>query len=364
MPASPPTPVLRRARYDPIAWGRIVDAHPSAEVYHSPAWLDYLGRTQGAVPVVARVELGDRPVGHFIGATTRRFGLRLLGSPMSGWGTQVMGFLLDEPVEPVALLAALRRFAYQTLGCVYVELGDRRLTAETIEGSGFVAHPGHTMMVDLSGSEDDILKRMNASSRYYARRGARNGLVAEIATGMEFADEYYDQLVDVFHTSGLVPTYPVARVRELITTLEPTGQLLLMRLVGPDGERIGTTLSIGRNERAVLWGAAFYRQYSRLYPVEPLQWAAMRYWREQGARWYDLSGTHSSKSKFTRYEERLDRFHHTRFPVLEHGRSAARRLFYTRQRLSGRIATWRSAAADAPAITGPSGGSDAATAGE
>jgi CelD/BcsL family acetyltransferase involved in cellulose biosynthesis len=327
---------LRRMPYDDADWGRVVNAHADAEVYHGPEWLSYLGASQGAEPVVAQVLEGDQLRGHFVGAIVRRWGLRVLGSPLSGWGTQVMGFLIDDDLDRRRALEAARTFAYRDLGCAHIELGDRKIGATDVAGTPFGLVPGETLVVDLTGSESDVLGQMHPRTRTYARRAAKTGLRAEVATGAAFADEYYDQLLDVFHSSGLVPTYGRERVRQLIEALEPSGQVVMVRLRAADGTPVATTIGIGRNERAVMWGAAFYRDHASLHPVEPLQWEAMRAWRERGIAKYDLSGNFPSKAKFGRIVEPLHRVHHSRYPILEHGRTAVRSLFYARQRLAGR----------------------------
>lgn len=329
---------LRRIPYEETAWGSIVDSYPQAEVYHSPAWIGYLVAAHEVVPVTAELTEGDQVVGHFVGATVRRFGLRVLGSPLQGWGTQAMGFLLSEGVDMSAASKALLEFAYGELRCVHVELGDRVMASGDVTASPFRAERLQSAIVDLSGSEDDVLAQMSKSTRYYARRAARNGLVMEEAAGPGFADEYYEQLVDVFRSKGLVPTYDVQRVRQLIDALAPSGQLLLVRVRAPDGSKVGTNISLGRNGRAVLWGAAFYRSFAKLNPVEPLQYESIRLWQARGALLYDMAGDSPSKSRFSKTVKPLYRLRHSRFGFFEYGRNAVKTAFYARQRLAGRRA--------------------------
>lgn len=328
---------LHRIPWDPSVWSDVLSDYPDAEVYHSPEWLEYLAVTQGAKPVIAEVRQGGACVGHFVGATVRRFGLSILGSPLAGWGTQMMGFMLHEGVDRRAAMRSLLPFAYDGLGCVHVDVGDRHLTPDDMAETPYVGRSAVIPVVDLSGSEEAVLAQMRSRTRTYTRRAAKHGLRTEIATGKGFAKEYYEQLVDVFRSSGLTPTYGLDRVRHLVRILEPSGQLAMIRIVDADGNRIGTSLTIGRNGRATLWGLAFYRKYAGLHPVEPLQWATMRYWRERGFHLYDLAGDHRSKAKFSSSDETLVRFNSSRYPILDHGRRAVRDAFYARQRLVGRI---------------------------
>ena len=208
-------------------WERM-DAFPDRVLFQTRAWLDFLAATQGAEPVVAAVAEDGEDVGYFTGAIIRRFGIRILGSPFPGWTTESMGFNLREGVDRRAAAAALIPFAW-TLRCAHVELKDRRLAAPDVGAIGFASEPTLTFEMDVSDDESAILGRMSSACRRALRRGVKVGVTVEQAAGTAFADEYHAQLVEVFGRQSLVPTYGVERVRTLISCLEPTGRLLLLR---------------------------------------------------------------------------------------------------------------------------------------
>jgi CelD/BcsL family acetyltransferase involved in cellulose biosynthesis len=330
--------VLKRIAYDPVAWDAIAAAHPEAEVFHGAAWLDYLAATQGAEPVIAVVRDAGRPVGYFVGGIVRRYGVRILGSPLRGWATMHMGFLLEEGIDRRAAADALTRFAFDDLGCLHVELGDRWMTREQMADSGYAVESGQTFVVDLASPEEEILSRMRSTTRNYVRQAGRKGLRAEPVTDISFADEYYAQLTEVFARQGLTPTYTVTRVRELIRTVRPGDGLLLMRVRAPDGDSLATAITVGRNDTAVLWGAAFNRAHADCHPNELLHWEAMRYWRSKGILRYDMGGGGDYKAKYGGVEMPTYRFHRSRYRVLRLGRSAIRRMVRVRQVVVGRLA--------------------------
>ncbi len=329
---------LHRIPYDRAAWESTVATHPEAEVFHGAAWLDYLQATQGAEPVIAEVRDGDRPVGHFVGGIVRRYGIRILGSPLSGWGTERMGFLLEEGADRLAAAEALLPFAFGELGCLHVELADRWLSREQMADSGYAVESGRTFVVDLAPPEEEILRRMRSTTRNYIRQAHRRGLLSERASEISFADEYHVQLTDVFVRQGLTPTYPAARVRELIRIVEPAGGLLLMRVRAPGGASLATAIVVGRNHTAVLWGAAFDRAHADSHPNEFLHWEAMRYWRSKGILSYDMGGGGDYKAKYGGVEVPTYKFHRSRYRLLRLGRSAIRRLVRARQVGVGRLA--------------------------
>lgn len=336
--AQPSGVTIHRIVYDPVPWDAIVARHPEAEVFHGSGWLDYLQATQGAEPVIAEVRDSGRPVGYFVGGIVRRYGVRILGSPLRGWATMHMGFLLEPGFDRRAAAGALPGFAFRKLGCVHIELADKGLGPEQMAGSAYVIEVGRTFVVDLTQSEEAILAGMRSTTRNYIRQASRKGLTAEVATDDAFADEYYLQLIEVFARQGLSTTYSVDRVRKLIEALEPSAGVLRMRVRSPEGRSIATAITVGRNDTAVLWGAAFERAYANLHPNELLHWEEMRYWRSKGMAHYDMGGGGDYKAKFGGVEVPSYWLHQSRFRIFRLGRSAVRRVFRLRQIAKGRLA--------------------------
>jgi CelD/BcsL family acetyltransferase involved in cellulose biosynthesis len=330
---------LERIPYDADAWDAIVAAHPEAEVFHGAPWFDFLSATQGAEPVVAVVQMGGRPVGYFAGAIVQRYGIRILGSPLRGWSTQCMGFLLEDGVDRRAAAEALPQLAFGELGCLHVELADRHLTGPQMEGASYEREPGTTLHIDLTGSEEEILNRFRKTSRWEIRRALRIGLQTEIAADEAFVDEYYGFLLETFHRQGLAPTYGPDRVRSLIDALRSTGQLVLLRVRAPDGRVLATSLSVGRGRTAVLWGIAFDRSERELHPVDLLWWDTIRAWRAAGAERFDVGGGGNYKAKYGGFALETVHLHRSRWPVLNVARSTVRGLVRTRQRVARKRST-------------------------
>jgi CelD/BcsL family acetyltransferase involved in cellulose biosynthesis len=327
--------VITRLPYDPGAWDAVVEQYPDAEVFQGSPWLAFLAASQGAEPVVAVLRDGDEVVGHFVGAIVRRLGVRILGSPLRGWGTPSMGFLLRPGVDRRAAAEALITFAFDDLRCLHVELVDRWLTVEEMVGSDYEVETGQTSIVDLQPSEDLILHQMRRTTRQEIGKALRQGLRPEVATDDGFADEFYAYLHAVFARQGLSPTYGVERVRTLIRELLPSGQLLLLRIRSEDGAAIATGIVLGGRRTAVAWGMAYDRTNDTFHPIELLWWESMRYWRARGAIRYDLGGGGGYKAKYGGMETQTVSFHRSRYAGLGYGRSAMRRLVALRQVITG-----------------------------
>jgi hypothetical protein len=299
-----------------------MDAFADRVVFQTREWLRFLERTQGAQPVVATVLDGHERVGYFTGLVIRRFGIRILGSPFPGWTTESMGFNLVDGVDRRAAATALVQFAFRTLRCAHLELKDRRLQTDDLRG--FASEPTRTFEVDLSDDEDAIFGRMSSACRRAVRRGSKVGVRVEQATGTAFADEYYEQLVQVFARQSLVPPYGVDRVRALIECLAPTGRLLLVRARSAEGLPIATGIFPAWNGTAYFWGGASVREHQVLRPNEAIFWFAMRYWRERGMIALDLGGGGEYKRRYGPREVRLPFFRRSRVPGLSLARALAK----------------------------------------
>jgi CelD/BcsL family acetyltransferase involved in cellulose biosynthesis len=288
---------LERVPFDRCACQRI-DSFRDRVIFQTREWVDFVSRTQDAEPVIAAVKSDRETVGYFTGLIVRRLRVRILGSPFPGWTTSSMGFNLAAGVSRRAAAEALVRFAFGPLRCMHLELKDRHLRLEDLAGLGFKHTPNVTFEVDLTGEEEEIMARMSSACRRAIRKGRNVGVRIEEVSDDDFADEYHAQLREVFARQGLTPTYDAVRVRELIRCVGPTGRLLLLRAIAPDGERIATGIFPAMNGTAYFWGGASRRSHQILRPNEAIFWYAMRYWRTRGMTRMDLGGGGDYKRKY------------------------------------------------------------------
>lgn len=316
---------LRRLDLDDCDWERM-DELPDRRVFQTREWLEFLVRTQYGEPVVAEVLDRRDVVGYFTGMVVKRYGVRILGSPFPGWTTGPMGFNLSEGTSRAAALEALPRFAFGQLRCLHLEIMDRHLSADDAGGLGFRREPFPTFEIDLTREEDEIFAGMRSGARRAIRKSEKVGVEVEEASGEEFADEYYDQLTDVFAKQSLTPTYDVERVRELVRCIHPSGRLLLLRALSPDGEPSATGIFPAMNGTAYFWGGASWRSQQIHRPNEAIFWYAMRYWKKRGVKVLDLGGGGEYKRKFGVSDLTVPFFRKSRFAGLMSLRDIAERV--------------------------------------
>ena len=209
-------------------------------IYHTDEWLRFVAESQGATPVRAELSEQGRVVGETCGLVVSKLGMKIFGSPLPGWTTMYMGFVLEPGVPRWEALEALRSFAFDELGCVHLEVVDRHLSARCAPRPNMIREYVESFETDLTRSEDQLFGAMEGACRRCIRKAEKSGVTVEEAHDDAFADDYYLQLTDVFGKQRLVPTYGVERVRALIRCLSRDGQVLLLRARDPEGKCIAT----------------------------------------------------------------------------------------------------------------------------
>jgi len=325
---------LHRIDLNRVPW-EALDRFADRTVFQSHAWLQFVAEAQDATPVVAELRDGSDLVGYFSGATFSKFGLRVLGSSFPGWTTPYIGFNLKPEVSRPSALAALEKFAWDDLRVLHLEVSDPNFMPEDGANLGFNTEYYVSYRTDLTRTEDELFNAMESACRRCIRKAEKSGVMIEEAHDAAFADEYYEQLKDVFAKQGLVPTYPVERVRSLIKHLEPTGRILLLRARDSEGRCIGTGIFPGYNQIAEFWGNASLRAYQNLRPNEAIHWYAMRSWKQRGVAIYDWGGEGTYKEKYGCVVHRVPWFTKSRYEFLQVLRDEARSMFARKQKLMG-----------------------------
>ncbi|XVV10323.1 GNAT family N-acetyltransferase [Actinoplanes sp. CA-131856] len=308
-------------------------------IFHTRPWLRFVAEAQGATPVLAVAEDGHETVGHFTGLMSRRFGLRILGSPMAGWTTSYAGFLLRPGASRRAALEALMPFAFDDLGCAHLEIRDRHLTVDDLPGLGLQWDTAPTAVISLAPSEDELFAAMASACRRNIRKAAKSGIVIEEvpAGDPSFAAEFYDQLRDVFAKQNLVPTYPIDRVRSLMSCVGPSGNLLLLRARDAGGRCTATAILPWHHRTMYFWGGASYRADQLSRPNEALIWHALRWARARGLTEFDFVGGNAYKAKYGTVEVPVPWARRSRSPLVAGLRDAAKQGFALKQRAVARL---------------------------
>ncbi len=259
----------------PAAWEQFLAAYPQAHVLQTPAW--------GAL----KADFGWRTLHVVAGAAGAQVLLRRLPLGMS------VAYLPKGPVgDPAAwpdlwprLDALCRRSR-----ALFLKVEPDVWQGQAARPPGFSdsdedIQPARTLVVDLSGSEDDVLGRMKQKTRYNIRLAMKKDIVAAPSSD-----------IDAFHRMMLVTgardgfaVHSRAYYQRAYDLFHPTGTCELL-LAAYQGQPVAAVMVFRRGERAwYLYGASTGEQRERM-PTYLLQWEAMRWARQGGCRFYDLWG--------------------------------------------------------------------------
>ena len=319
--------------FDAVDWS-VLDRFADRTVFQTREWIQFIRQSQNATPVIAELREGREVAGYFTGLTFTRLGIKILGSSFPGWTTPYIGFNLRPGASRAMALAAVEEMAWSNLKCLHMEVSDLYFTIE--DGPpGFAREFYISYRTDLTKSEEELFEGMDSACRRCIRKAEKSGVTIEEAHDLAFADEYYQQLIDVFAKQRLVPTYTVDRVRALIKHLEPAGRILLLRARDSDGNCIASGIFPGFNKIAEFWGNASFRSSQNLRPNELIHWYAMRYWKRRGIEIYDWGGEGKYKEKYGCAPHRVPWFTKSRFEMISKLRDEAKKMFNRKQKFLG-----------------------------
>ncbi len=303
-------------------------------IFCTKEWLAFVAKDSGAEPLILRIQREEEFVGYFTGLSMTKCGVRIVASPFRGWSTCFMGFDMIDPAEKLEILPSLLEYLFSVQKCIYFEMIDRDISVEESKTKGFRANIVSTLELDITREEDEIFKGFKTDARNFIRQFARRGAVLEKAEADGvFAKEYYDQLRDVFAKQGLVPTYGLKKVENLLDTMGPTGRLLCLRVKDPEGNSIATSIFLGYDKKFFFWGGASYRGSQCYRPNEAMIWRAIQYWKKEGCQIFDMVGVREYKKKFGPEEKQYAKITVAKYPILIALRDLAEKLFFLMLRI-------------------------------
>jgi lipid II:glycine glycyltransferase (peptidoglycan interpeptide bridge formation enzyme) len=266
-------------------WDAFVAAHPHGHLLQTAAWGDLKAAFGWRAQPVLAGEAGalvlfkPLPLGFSIGYVPR--------GPLADWNDEaglaalVRGLdaacrvnravLLklepDLPESPAAS-AALRRVGL-------------RPSAHTVQ-------PRRTLVLDLAGSEADVLARMKPKTRYNIGLAARKGVTARPAQGPADLDAFAGLLAATSARDKFAVHAP-AYYRRAYDLFNPAGRCELFLAEYQGQPLAGVTAFVHGCQAWYLYGASSDAERPRMAPYLA-QWEAMRWARARGATSYDLWG--------------------------------------------------------------------------
>jgi peptidoglycan pentaglycine glycine transferase (the first glycine) len=266
-------------------WDAFASAHPQAHILQTGAW----GRLKASFGWRAR-PIRSGPAGGLLLLRRLAPGLSLgyvPRGPLADWtdATALAG-LRDEMDRACRAERAI---------CLKWEPGlpDAAECAAALERLGFrrsphPVQPRRTLVVDLRGSEAEVLGRMKQKTRYNIGLASKKGVKARPASGPADLQAFAGLMAETAARDRFgahAPDY----YRRAYELFNPAGQCELL-LAEFEGQALAAVMAFALGGRAwYFYGASSDRERSRMAPYLA-QWEAMRWARAQGARSYDLWG--------------------------------------------------------------------------
>ncbi len=317
---------------------REFNSFANKSVLTTKTWIEFIAEDSKAQPYILRITAGGKLVGFFTSLIVKKAGFKIVGSPFPGWSTPYMGLDLVDASEKTSVLKELIPYVMKDTKCAYFTACDRDFNIDELQQLAKELHMvignGGTLELSIDGDDNALYKNMKADCRNFIKQFERRGAVIEQAEpNDEFAEEYYQQLLDVFAKQNLVPTYTVDKVKCLLKHLSKSNSVLCLRVKDPEGNSIATSIFPAYNKKMFFWGGASLRPYQHFRPNEYMIYTAMKYWRDRGCTEFDMVGIRPYKKKFGSWEVYYPSVTVSKYRILIPLKTMAAKLYY----LSGNI---------------------------
>lgn len=324
---------FKRIDFDQLSEVKFND-FPSKTVLTTKDWIKFVEEDSRVTPYILEVYKDEEFCGYFSALCTKKFFFKIVGSPFPGWSTLFMGFdLLNDEIEREGILPDLVKFIKSDTKCHYIQISDRAFSFDRLEelrkSTKCYIESFETLELSIDGDDAFFFKNMKTDCRNFIRQFERRGATLEYAEpNDEFAEEFFEQLKDVFAKQNLIPTYTAEKVKCLLKHLAKNDMVLCLRVRDPEGKSIATSIFPGYNKKMFFWGGASYRAYQHYRPNEYMIYSAMRYWRDRGCAEFDMQGNRSYKKKFGSWEVNIPIVIFPKYRFLVLFKRAASSLYY------------------------------------
>ncbi len=259
------------------SWEAFLKEHPEAHILQTDAWGELKSRFGWQAE---RVRSGD--AGALVLFRRLPMGFTLAYIPKGPLGPWLRDLLpaLDE-------LCRRRRCLLLKVEPDSTESPD---LAHELRSHGFMSsphtiQPRRTLVVDLRGTEEEVLARMRQKARYNIRLAARKGVEVHPWADLQAFARLMQQTAARDGFGVHAPDY----YRAAYDLFKPSGQCELF-VAEYQGQALAALMVFARGARAwYFYGASTIQERNRM-PTYLLQWEAMRWARRRGCSEYDLWG--------------------------------------------------------------------------
>lgn len=295
------------------AWDAFVAGHPHGSLLQTTNWARLKNRFGWTSHRVWLKKDGRYVAGTQILYRSAAFGIFKMGyiphGPLVDWRddeqVKILFNQIDQSVyqhgagvlklEPLLWQHKFSAENWQTL----CESGQLVIPTDTIQ-------PPRTILVDIRGTEEEILAAMKSKTRYNIRLSARKDVILREGTIKDVP--LFNQLIQVTGQRDNFGTHDPHYYRDAFKLFVPDQAVLL--IAEYDGRPLAAAFITAFGKTATyLYGASSNEERNRM-PTYAVQWAAIRWAKQKGCTQYDLWGIPDAaeatlEAEFTRRKDGL-----------------------------------------------------------
>lgn len=276
-------------------WTSFATAHPLGHFMQSWEWAE-VKATQGWAPHFLTVEEGGVIIAGTLvqGKRLPLLGKQLFYSPRGPLFEPQRREAMELLVRGVRELARREGAVFWRID-PYVNRGDGGATPETMLGYGFREVPlewsywnasKYLMILDTTGTEEEVFSRINSRDRGKVRSPLRNGVRIETG-GPDDLPDFFETMIKTAEKKS-IPVRDLAHYRALYTEFLAHDMIRLF-LARTDEGVVSAGMSVKYGDKA--WLLYLGSTYGVKYANWALQWEMVRWAVESGCRRYDFLGT-------------------------------------------------------------------------
>lgn len=287
---------------DPVRdprWREFLDRHPSASIFHTPAWLEALRRTYGYTSTVLttsppRSELSSGLVHCRVDSWLT--GKRLVSLPFSDHCEP----LVDSGEDLHSLLSALEQELHQKK-FLYVEIRPIRRIEYTTSLCCSTTHSCCLHQLDLKADLDSLFSRFHKDSiQRKIRRAEREGLIYEEGQQESHLDVFYRLLLLTRRRHGL-PPQPRSWFRNLILCF---GEAVKIRVGFNKSLPVAAILTIRNKQNLVYKYGCSDERFHNLGGIHFLFWRAIQDAKRDGLCSLDFGRSDWENTGLIKFKDR------------------------------------------------------------
>lgn len=265
------------------SWQKIIKKHPEANFLQTEVWAE-ANRLMGFSPLI---EITDH--GLFVAFdkhAKRGHYLEIPGGPILDWSDK-------KAVD--AIFTTIKKVADEH-NCAFVrirpQIKDSKENRQMLAKLGAKVAPmhlaaEHTVMIDLSPSEDELLANMRRQTRYEVRRASKLEIKVEKSNDKAIFTEFHKVQVETAARQHFIPPTLDVLMAEREAFQDDT---MIYKATTKEGEPIAYGLILTGNGEGDYFEAASTDLNRKLPGAYALQWQVIRDLKKQGIKRYNLWG--------------------------------------------------------------------------